>query len=69
MDIIFWKFLLDERLRWGYSEDVEWSNRVKKKYIFELNYEAKIKLLKPRFISSDRRVITEEQIKILRNKK
>lgn len=63
------EFPLDENLRWGSGEDVEWSDRVKKKYIFELNYEAKIKLLKPRFISSDRRVITEEQIKILRNKK
>jgi hypothetical protein len=63
------EFLLDERLRWGNGEDVEWSDRVKKKYIFELNYEAKIKLLKPRFISSNRRVITEEQIEILRSKK
>jgi hypothetical protein len=53
----------------NHREDVEWSDRVKKKYIFELNYEAKIKLLKPRFISSNRRVITEEQIEILRSKK
>jgi len=61
------EFPLKESLRWGDAEDVEWSTRVKSEYKFELNINSKIKLLKPRFITSDRKVLTDEQIEILRS--
>jgi len=62
------EFPLNETLGWGSGEDLEWSSRVKTRYCFELNEKAKIRLLKPRFIGSERKVLTEEQVNFLRQR-
>jgi hypothetical protein len=54
-------------LRWGQAEDVKWSQKVKSKYEFELNIDSKIKLLKPRFISKDRKVLSDDEVSKLRS--
>jgi hypothetical protein len=61
------EFPLDESLRWGQAEDVKWSQKVKSKYEFELNIDSKIKLLKPRFISKDRKVLSDDEVSKLRS--
>lgn len=40
------KFPLDEKLSWGESEDVVWSNQVKEHYKFSINTNSQVKLLK-----------------------
>lgn len=40
------EFPLNEKLSWGESEDVEWSKRVREKYIFEMNENSSVSFLK-----------------------
>lgn len=39
---------LNESLRWGEEEDVEWSKRIREKTTFKININSKVKYLKPK---------------------
>ena len=44
---------LNENLDWGESEDVEWSKRVLPKYVYMMNKNSKVKLLKDKRLSAE----------------
>ena len=60
------EFPLNENLIWGESEDVEWSNRVKRKYNFSINEYSIVHFLKNKKVSFVE-VQSEEKINLLKN--
>jgi hypothetical protein len=62
------EFPLNESLKWGQGEDVEWSQRVKSKFDFSINPNSIIRLLKPRFIGDERKILTQSQINQLKER-
>ena len=61
------EFPLNEKLSWGYSEDVEWSMRVREKYNFSMNINSSVKFLKKKDIC-DFYEMDEYSFKIIKNK-